>query len=51
MTRDEFIELLGEVDDLPAARILDTGATRAELVDALAEIERGTIEGEPASAP
>lgn len=50
LTRDDVIGILGEVDDLLISSILATGATRAELVEAVAETEREANEGEPASA-
>ena len=45
VTRDDVVRVLGELDDLAIARIVATGASVAELEEAVAEVEFDTEVG------
>lgn len=51
LSRDRINEILGEVDDVVAARIIATRADEATLVKALHEVEKSVVLGEAADEP
>lgn len=52
LTRDEVVEIIGQVNDAKAAEIILTGATRAELMEAFTWLsEQGDLSAEVQRAP
>jgi hypothetical protein len=51
LSREDVVRIVGDMDDIIVARLVGTGATVAELREAVAEVQVGEALGEPTPEP